>query len=191
MERTTRGPEPTSGRSWILERLHTSGPVDTMKHHHQRSTRRYTPAPYFKNMFRFCPFWSPKIPRKHQAPPKFHLLLTRLGIFCPDDMQEIGWRELDVCPNGLKFGSRRGWRQRTPGRGWRQAASLYIEHTKGTPPPICGATSALHPHNFSHHKNRKKFAQEDIIFRTENIAKSHPAFGWKNFQKFFTGECFG
>ena len=68
--------------------------------------------------------------------------------------------------------------------------AIYRAYKRDTP-PICGATSALHPHNFSHHKNRKKFAQEDIIFRTENIAKSHPAFGWKNFQKFFTGECFG
>ena len=117
---------------------------------------------------KFCPFWSPKFPRKHQSTPKIHLLLTRLGIFCPDDRQGIGWRVLDVCPD---MGS--------------------AEHKRGTPPPICGATSALHPHNFSHHKNRKKFAQEDTIFRTENIEKSQPALGWKKFRKKFAGKCFG
>ena len=30
-----------------------------------------------------------------------------------------------------------------------------------------------------------------IIFRTIKIEKSSPTFGWKNFRKFFTGECFG
>ena len=30
---------------------------------------------HFKNILGFCPIWSPKIPRKHQAPPKNHLLL--------------------------------------------------------------------------------------------------------------------
>ena len=53
-----------------------SAPPALGGHHHQRHTRHDTPAPHFKNMFRFCPFLSPKIPRKHQAPPKIHLLLT-------------------------------------------------------------------------------------------------------------------
>ena len=90
---------------------HKSRPPAPRGHHRQRSTRRYTPAPYFKNMFRFCPFWSPKFPRKYQSTPKIHLFLTRLGIFCPDDRQGIGWRMLDVCPD--------------MGR---------VEHKRGTPP---------------------------------------------------------
>ena len=64
-------------------------------------------------------------------------------------------------------------------------------HKRGTPPPIGGAASALYPHNFSRHKNRKKFAQEDIIFRTKNTSKSQPALGWKKFRKKFAGKCFG
>ena len=55
-------------------------------------------------------------------------------------------------------------------------------HKKGHP-PILGATSALYPHNFSHHKNRKKFAQEDIIFRTKNPEKSRLGLIGKNFGK--------
>ena len=71
-------------------------------------------------------------------------------------------------------------------------AGCYIESMqKGTPPPIGGAASALYPHNFSHRKYRKKFAQEDIIFRTKNTAKSQPALGWKKFRKKFAGKCFG
>ena len=67
---------------------------------------------------------------------------------------------------------------------------MHKGHKRG-PPPICGATRAFHPHNFSHHKNRKKFAQEDIIFRTENTAKSQTALGWKKFRKKFAGKCLG
>ena len=70
--------------------------------------------------------------------------------------------------------------------------ACYIEGMqKGTPPPIGGAASALYPHNFSHRKYRKKFAQEDIIFRTKNTAKSQPALGWKKFRKKIAGKCFG
>ena len=70
--------------------------------------------------------------------------------------------------------------------------AIYRAYKRDTP-PICGATSALHPHNFSHHKNRKKFAQEDIIFRTENIEKVSPKglVDVENFSEIFSGECFG
>ena len=46
---------------------------------------------------------------------------------------------------------------------------------KGTPPPVCGATSALYPHNFSHQKSRKKSPWQD----------------WKKFRKKFARKCFG
>ena len=46
---------------------------------------------------------------------------------------------------------------------------------EGTPPPICGATSALHPHNFSHRKYSKKSA----------------CLWLENFSEIFSGECFG
>ena len=63
-------------------------------------------------------------------------------------------------------------------------------HKRATP-PYFGVKKAIYPHNFSRHKNRKKFAQEDIIFRTKNTAKSQPALGWKKFRKKFAGKCFG
>ena len=72
---------------------------------------------------------------------------------------------------------------------WKPA--WYIEsRQKEPPPPIGGATRAFYPHNFSHRKYRKKFAQEDIVFRTKNTAKSQPTFGWKKFRKFFYGRMF-
>ena len=71
---------------------------------------------------------------------KAHQKIIYFCHFCPDDRQGIGWRVLDVCPD--------------MGR---------VEHKRGTPPPIAGATSALHPHNFSHHKNRKKSAPKDWL----------------------------
>ena len=78
------------------------------------------------------------------------------------------------------------------GRDKIDAGAILKGHKRGTPPPICGATRAFHPHNFSHHKNRKKFAQEDIIFRTENIEKSQPK-GLVDVEKFseiFYGRMF-
>ena len=72
-----------------------------------------------------------------------------------------------------------------------KACLIYSEHTKRATPPIGGAASALYPHNFSHQKYRKKFAQEDIIFRAIKIEKSSPTIGWKKFRKKFAGKCFG
>ena len=148
-----------------------SGTYATSGHHHQRSTRHDTPEPHFKNILVFRPFRSPKFPRLDKIKQInvyfchfltwFNALLTW---WVPEDS-----------------GSRGEW-----------MPAWYIEsRQKEPPPPICGATSAPYPHNFSHRKYRKKFAQEDIIFRTKNTAKSQPTFGWKNFRKFFTGECFG
>ena len=42
---------------------------------------------------------------------------------------------------------------------WRPL--LCGEHTERDTPPIWGATSALHPHNFSHQKYRKKSPWSD------------------------------
>ena len=42
-------------------------PVDTMKHHHERHTRRHTHTPHFKYIFAFYTLLSPKFPRKHQS----------------------------------------------------------------------------------------------------------------------------
>ena len=137
---------------------HKSRPPATSGHHHRPKERATTEAPAILKIqiyLKFCRFWSPIFPRKHQSTPKN---LFTFAPFYPDDMQGIGWRVLDVCPNGLKFGSRRGWRQRTPGRGWRQAASLYIEHTKGTPPLFAERQVPFTP----------------IIFRTIKIEKSSP-----------------
>ena len=92
-----------------------------------------------------------------------------------------------ICPDRLKIDIRRGWRQ----AGRKPLCYMQKGHKRGTPPPIGGAASALYPHNFSRHKNRKKFAQEDIIFRTKNTSKSQPALGWKKFRKKFAGKCFG
>ena len=46
-------------------------PVDTSQGRQKATTCPHF-APTFQNMFRFRPFLSPKIPRKHQAPPKNH-----------------------------------------------------------------------------------------------------------------------
>lgn len=110
-------------------------------------------------------------PEKTQTQANKCLLLTPFALIrCTFDLVSAG---------GL-------WKQKR-----MKACLLYREHTKRDTPPYCGATSALYPHNFSHHKNRKKFAQEDIVFRTENTAKSQPTFGWKNFRKFFRGNVSG
>ena len=42
----------------------------------QRESHNGSPATLKNQIYlKFCPFWSPKFPRKHQAPPKNHLLL--------------------------------------------------------------------------------------------------------------------
>lgn len=52
--------------------------------HDERQPIRTLFQPFFylglKNMFTFRPFRSPKIPRKHQAPPKNHLLLPLFAL---------------------------------------------------------------------------------------------------------------
>ena len=144
----------------------------TSGHHHQRSTRPHTLTPYFKNILVFRPFRSPKIPRLDKInQEKIH--------FC----HFLPW--FDAC---LTL-----WVPESPEIAWGKGEPVWYRESiqKEPPPPICGATSAPYPHNFSHRKYRKKFAQEDIVFRTKNTAKSQPTFGWKNFRKFFTGECFG
>ena len=52
-----------------------------------------------------------------------------------------------------------------------KACLIYSEHTKRATPPIGGAASALYPHNFSHHKNRKKFACPWVEKISEKICR--------------------
>ena len=59
------------------------------------------------------------------------------------------------------------------------------------PPPIAERQVPFIPIIFRAIKVEKSSPKENIIFRTENIAKSQPAFSWKKFRKFFSGECFG
>ena len=108
--------------------------------------------PQTQNIFHFCRFWSPKFPRKHQSTPKKNSLLPLFALIrCPFDLVSAG---------GV-------WKQ-----GRMKARLIYSEHTKrATPPPICGATSALYPHNFSHHKNRKKFACPWVEKISEKICR--------------------
>ena len=56
------------GRNTPKERGRSAPPAPSGhdETHHERSTRHCAPVPYFKNMFRFCPFLSPKIPIKHK-----------------------------------------------------------------------------------------------------------------------------
>ena len=67
----------------------------------------------------------------------------------------------------------------------------YMVSTGQGPPPICGATSALHPHNFSHQKSRKKFAPRKHNFSHQKSRKKSPWQDWKKFRKKFAGKCFG
>ena len=70
--------------------------------------------------------------------------------------------------------------------------SCYMESLqKVTTPPICGATSAFYPHNFSHQKSRKKFAPRNHNFSHQKYRKKSPWSDWKKFRKKFVGKCFG
>ena len=62
---------------------------------------------------------------------------------------------------------------------------------RDTPPPICGATSALYPHNFSRHKSRKKFAPRKHNFPHQKYSKKSACLLGKKFRKKFVGKCFG
>ena len=143
-QRKGKGTEHTQREGAGAHHLH---PVDTTTAPKREPQRKPLQSSKLKYILDFAPFGL----RNSRENTKAHQKIIHFCHFCPDDRQGIGWRVLDVCPD--------------MGR---------VEHKRGTPPPIAGATSALHPHNFSHHKNRKKFAQEDIIFRTENIEKSQP-----------------
>ena len=70
-----------------------------------------------------------------------------------------------------KAGTRQGANEGTEDK----RESGYLESLQKVTPPICGATSALYPHNFSHQKSRKKSPWSD----------------WKKFRKKFVGKCFG
>ena len=51
----------------------------------QRESHNGSPATLENQIYlNFCRFWSPKIPRKHQTPPKNHLLLPLFAPFCAD-----------------------------------------------------------------------------------------------------------
>ena len=137
--------------------------------HAKRRAQPAPPAhhlhPHFKNILGFCPLLSPKIPRKHQATPENHLLLPRFALI----VRKFATME------GRKAAGLRSIRK--PGKAGSKCKPVcYMESIQqGTPPPICGATSALYPHNFSHQKSRKK----------------SPWSAWKKFRKKFVGKCFG
>ena len=76
-----------------------------------------------------------------------------------------------ICPDGLKIDDQRGWRQ----AGRKPLCYMQKGYKRGTPPLFAERQEPFTP----------------IIFRTIKIEKSSPTFGWKNFRKFFTGECFG
>ena len=138
-EHTTRGPESTDGRSWILERLPTSGPVDTIK----ATTKGAHDTPHQSHISKICLDFDTSCLRKSRENTKAHQKFIYICRFL-----------LKICPDGLKIDDQRGWRQ----AGRKPLCYMQKGHKRGTPPTICGATRAFHPHNFSHHKNRKKFA---------------------------------
>ena len=134
-EHTTRGPEPTDGRSWILESRHTSGPVDTIK----ATTKGAHDTTHQSHISKICLDFDTSCLRKSRGNTKAHQKFIHF------------WPVLTWFDALLEC--RRLWKQ-----GRMNAGLLYRGHAKRDTPPIGGATSALHPHNFSHHKNRKKFA---------------------------------
>ena len=120
--------------------------------HHKRGWRQHPESHEIQIYLNFCRFWSPNFPRKHQSTPKIYSLLPVFARFCPEWMQE-----------------------RMKGRDKRGCPAICRRSIKeGIPPPICGATSALYPHNFSRQKYRKKSPQETTIFRAQNTEKSQP-----------------
>ena len=120
-----------------------SAPPAPSGHHHRPKERATTEAPAILKIqiyLKFCRLLSPKIPRKHQSTPKIHLHLPLFAENLPRWTAKLTTGEDEGRQDGSPFAiCRKGIKE-------------------GHPPPSCGATRAFHPHNFSHHKNRKKFA---------------------------------
>ena len=72
-----------------------------------------------------------------------------------------------------------------------QPGSSRGAYKKGTPPPHSGSIQSFHPHNFSRHKSRKKFAPRKHNFSHPKYRKKSPWSDWKKFRKKFVGKCFG
>ena len=140
----------------------------------------------FKNILGFCLVWSPKIPRKHQSTPNKNLFLPLFALFVWKSATMEGRKE--DSESIRKAGTRQGANEGTEDK----RESGYMESIrKRDTPPICGATSALYPHNFSHQKSRKKFAPRKHNFSHQKYRKKSPWSDWKKFRKKFVGKCFG
>ena len=136
----------------------------------------------FKNILVFRPFLSPKIPRKHQGTPKKNSFLPCFALIVENLPR---WKAGRRTQEGR---ARQGANEGTEDK----RESGYLESLqKVTTPPICGATSALYPHNFSHQKSRKKFAPRNHNFSHQKYRKKSPWSDWKKFRKKFAGKCFG
>ena len=141
------------------EALHPAPPAPS-GHDHRPKERATTEAPAIlkiKIYLKFCPFWSPKFPRKHQAPPKIYSLLPPFAENSPRLSENLPRLEEERDSEQLDEMER----------------PCYVESIrKGTPPPIWGATSAFSPHNFSHQKSRKKSPWSDWKkFRKKFVGK--------------------
>ena len=143
-DQRTRANVPAGPEASKADHLHRVGTTTATTKEDESST---TKAPQIKNILVFRPLLSPKIPRKHQAPPKNHLLLP-----CFDALLTL-W-----SAGGL-------WEQ----PGSREQPGAY---KRGHPPPIWGAARAFYPHNFSHRKYRKKSPWSDWKkFRKKFVGK--------------------
>ena len=140
--------------------------MDTSKGRQIGNISSRSPSPLFKNMFRFCPFLSPKFPRKHQSTPKIYSLLPLFALFrCLFVLVECRRTPRDAGVNICRL--------------------LYSEDaTNDThPPPIWGRKTPFTPIIFRTKKVEKSSPQENIIFRTKNTEKSRLGLIGKNFGK--------
>ena len=84
-KRQGEGTEHTQREGAGAHRLH---PVDTTTATNGEPQRKPC-NPQNQNIFHFCPFWSPKFPRKHQSTPKKNSLLPLFALIrCPFDLVE-------------------------------------------------------------------------------------------------------
>ena len=150
-------------------------PRPAPKSHRGTQPRKPTICPPFATQFQkyfcFCPFWSPKFPRKHQRPSKNVLLLPLFSLFCPHaGLSRCSHSpELPRCCQSIGNGSPQGKRERNKRKsrskwGTREREGKEAERQqahkptkRGYPPLLQGAGSPSPHHKFAP-KNQQKVA---------------------------------
>ena len=114
--------------------------MQTEEHSQRKPTICPPFAPCFQMFLYFCPFWSPKIPRKHQSTPKKSLFLPLFSLFqpllscsrCSRSPEMPRWVQvLPVLHYQARNGSPQGTRERERGKA---ATSPQAHKERDTPP---------------------------------------------------------